>query len=501
MSDEIELKLGLPRNAVAALRRHPLFAAAEKLGNAVTLENTYYDTAELALKDKRIALRTRRHGRTWLQTVKCGAQSTGGLTRRPEWEQPFDGSFDFSVVTVARVRKFLTRIEPQLVPVFSTRFRRETRTYAPDDRVRILMMIDTGDVIAGERTEPICELELELECGRPLDLLLLACRLVADLPLLPDDVSKAERGYRLHLDQKPQPARAEVSEIEPDQSPVEAFQTLASSCVRQWQANAGAAGAGDDPEFIHQLRVSQRRLRSLIRLFSPALPEAFASDWSERLRQNANSFGDARDLDVLCDEIVAPATAERCDEDPAIARLQTIVSKARERAREDALDGLDPASQGRLLIGFMAALHALPSNNLIGAADLRKFARLQLTRLRRKIRKRFESARGLVPVKLHALRIALKQLRYGVEFFAPLMPPKSLARYMKALARAQNALGFINDVDVAKAALVKWAGDDSEMRSAAAFICGWHSPRYARLCRRSIRELEPLLYARAPWNR
>ncbi|HRQ46596.1 MAG TPA: inorganic triphosphatase, partial [Rhodocyclaceae bacterium] len=68
-------------------------------------------------------------------------------------------------------------------------------------------------------------------------------------------------------------------------------------------------------------------------------------------------------------------------------------------------------------------------------------------------------------------------------------------------ARAQNALGFINDVDVAKAALVKLAGGDSEMRSAAAFICGWHSPRYARLCRRSIRELEPLLYARAPWNR
>jgi len=501
MSDEIELKLGLPRKAVAALRRHPLFAAAEKQGNAVTLDNTYYDTAELALKNKRIALRTRRHGRTWLQTVKCGALSTGGLTHRPEWEQPFDGSFDFSLVTATRVRKFLTRIEPQLVPVFSTRFRRETRAYAPDDRVRILMMIDTGEVIAGERTEPICELELELERGRPLDLLLLACRLVADLPLLPDDVSKAERGYRLHLDQKPQPARAEVSEIEPDQSPVEAFRTLAFSCIRQWQANARAATAGKDPEFIHQLRVSQRRLRSLIRLFSPALPEAFASDWSERLRQNANSFGDARDLDVLCDEIVAPAAAERADEDPAIVRLQTIVNEARERAREHALEGLDPVSQGRLLIGFMAALHALPSNNLIGAADLRKFARLQLTRLRRKIRKRFESARGLVPARLHALRIALKQLRYGVEFFAPLMPPKSLARYMKALARAQNALGFINDVDVAKAALVKWAGDDSEMRSAAAFICGWHSPRYARLCRRSIRELEPLLYARAPWNR
>lgn len=501
MSDEVELKLALPRKAVAALRRHPLFATAERRGNAATLENTYYDTAELALKDKRIALRTRRRGRTWLQTVKCGAPSTGGLTRRPEWESPFDGSFDFSSVRSARVRKFLTRMEPQLVPVFSTRFRREIRAYAPDDRVSILMMIDTGEVLAGERIEPICELELELERGRPLDLLLLACRLVADIPLLPDDVSKAERGYRLHLGQRPQPVRAEISAVEADQSPVEAFRTLASSCVRQWQANASAAAEGSDPEFIHQLRVSQRRLRSLIRLFGPALPEVFASDWSERLRQNANSFGDARDLDVLCDEIVAPAAHERSDEDPAIARLQATVCEARERARRQALEGLDAAAQGRLLIGFVAALHALPSNNLIGAADLRKFARLQLTRLRRKIRKRFESARDLVPAKLHALRIALKQLRYGVEFFAPLMPARAMARYMKSLARVQNGLGFINDVDVARTTLVKWAGDDSEMRAAAAFICGWHAPRYTRQCRRAIRELEPLLYEKAPWSR
>ncbi len=501
MSDEIELKLGLPRKAVAALRRHPLSSAAEKIGNAVTLENTYYDTADLALKARGIALRIRRHGRARLQTVKCGTRSTGGLTRRPEWEQPFDGSFDFSLVDAPGVRRFLRRVEPDLVPVFSTRFRRETRVYTPGDRVRILMMIDTGEVLAGDRTQPICELELELEQGRPLDLLLLACRLVADIPLLPDDASKAERGYRLHLGLKPQPVRAEISGIEPNQSPVEAFRTLAFSCVRQWQANAVAAASEDDPEYIHQLRVSQRRLRSLMRLFGPALPEAFVSDWSERLRQNADSFGDARDLDVLHEEILRPVAGADPDRDAALARLQKIVGDARERARVNAREGLDPAAQGRLLIGFMAALHALPSNNLIGAADLRRFARLQLTRLRRKIRKRFDSARDLAPARLHALRIGLKQLRYGVEFFAPLMPGKAATRYMTALARVQNALGFINDVDVARAALDQWAGDEAELRAAAVFVCGWHGPRYARLCRRSIRELEPLLYEKAPWNR
>ena len=54
MPEEIELKLALPRSALAALRRHPLVAAAEKLGNAVTLDNTYYDTPKLQLKARKV---------------------------------------------------------------------------------------------------------------------------------------------------------------------------------------------------------------------------------------------------------------------------------------------------------------------------------------------------------------------------------------------------------------------------------------------------------------
>lgn len=46
MNQEIELKLTLPKRALAALRRHPLVSECDKLGNAVTLDNTYFDTPE-----------------------------------------------------------------------------------------------------------------------------------------------------------------------------------------------------------------------------------------------------------------------------------------------------------------------------------------------------------------------------------------------------------------------------------------------------------------------
>mgnify|MGYP002479298748 CR=1 FL=1 len=499
MSQETELKLSLPKRAVAALRRHPLVAGAQRQGNAQTLDNTYYDTVDLALKARKVAVRTRRYGRTWLQTVKCAARSTGGLSQRPEWEGPFDSAFDFSAVDDATTARLLARHQDALVPVFTTRFRRETRLHRNAAGSEILIMIDTGEVLVGEHSAPICEVELELRSGTPTDLLELACELARTLPLIPADLSKAERGYRLFLGQSPRPQRAEAAAIDPAMNLVDAFRELAFSALRQWQANAVGAMDHEDPEFIHQLRVALRRLRSLLRLFAPALPPGFVDDWNEQLRDTANRFGDARDLDVLHEELLAPVIPDGLHERPGLPRLLEIVARARDDARAQAARGLDGAGQGRLMLAFTLALHTLPSNSLIVAADLTTFARLQLGRLRKKARRRYGDATSLIPTRLHALRIALKQLRYGIEFFAPLFPARALKRYQDTLARAQTTLGFLNDVDVARERLEAWAGDDAELYAAVNFVTGWHGPRYARLRRRTLQEVEPLLWGKTPW--
>ncbi|THF55610.1 CYTH and CHAD domain-containing protein [Pseudothauera rhizosphaerae] len=500
MGHEIELKLSLPARSLPALRRHPLVAGAQKLGQTVTLDNTYYDTPDLALKARKVALRTRRQGRIWLQTVKCAAPSTGGLSQRPEWEQPYSGAFDFSAVDNPAAARLLIRHEADLVPAFTTRFRRETRLYSPAEGVEILLMIDHGEILAVGRSAPICELELELQSGSATDLLELACELARSLPLMPGDVSKAERGYRLFLDQPLEPLRAEPSCLTPQMNLVDAFRGLAFAGLRQWQANAAGAAQNDAPEFIHQLRVALRRLRSLLRLFGPALPPDFVDEWNEHLRDTAARFAEARDLDVLYEELLAPVEAEGLSRDEALPRLLAIARTARDQARDSAVRNLDAAGQGRLMLEFSLALHRLPSNNLIGAADLTTFARLQLTRLRKKARRRFEAADKLIPARLHALRIALKHLRYGVEFFGPLFPAKQVARYLETLARAQDTLGFLNDVDVARGRLESWADEVEDLLAAAAFITGWHGPRYARLRRRALQEAKPLLWGKAPWR-
>lgn len=80
MATEIELKLALPRSAAPRLGRHPLLAPHPAVSH--TLENTYYDTPDLALQRRGVALRLRRRGRVWLLTVKSAEPAVGGTGRR-----------------------------------------------------------------------------------------------------------------------------------------------------------------------------------------------------------------------------------------------------------------------------------------------------------------------------------------------------------------------------------------------------------------------------------
>lgn len=501
MSKEIELKLALPKSALPALRRHPLLKEGEKLGNASTLINTYYDTPTLRLRERKIAVRTRKQGRRWLQTVKCAAVSQAGLSSRPEWEQDFLGAFDFSAITDKPTARELDAAADTLIPVFTTNFRRETYRLTPADGVEILLMLDQGSIDANDRSEAICEAELELVTGKADDLYGLACDLATSIPFMPSDRSKAERGYRLFNGDPESPARAGKSPIDPNQSPLDAFRALAFDCIGQWQTNALAAQHEDDPEYVHQLRVSLRRLRSLIKLFRPALPEAFVSHWSEVLRTAASDMGDARDFDVLIDEILAPVTLAPLMPDTLLDTLTAQAHAMRDAARQEARNRLAHADQGLTILSLARALNKLDSNALNAAADLSAFARLQMDTLRKRARKRFADAQGPDPEHLHELRVSLKQLRYGGEFFRPLFNAEDMKRHLTELRRGQEQLGYLNDVEIARGHLLRWASAQPELANAAHFVLGWHAPRCDSIGRRILLEVEPLLWGKSAWKR
>ena len=75
------------RETLLALREHPLLKKRNKSGwSRHELFNQYYDTAERDLAHARVALRLRRDGEQFIQTLKSRGQSVAGLSERNEWD-------------------------------------------------------------------------------------------------------------------------------------------------------------------------------------------------------------------------------------------------------------------------------------------------------------------------------------------------------------------------------------------------------------------------------
>ena len=198
---ETELKLLLSAPELPRLLAHPLLAGTS---STQRLLNTYFDTPDLALQQRRMAVRERLAGEQWLLTVKTAGQSTGGLSRRQEWEGPTTlGALQFDqLVDDAVLSQMLMTLRPQLQAMFCTDFERQRWVIAHAD-AQIEVALDQGRIhVPGtDLTEPILELELELLSGPESALMALADALrqtpQGPVILTPSDASKAQRGQAL----------------------------------------------------------------------------------------------------------------------------------------------------------------------------------------------------------------------------------------------------------------------------------------------------------------
>ena len=259
---------------------------------------------------------------------------------------------------------------------------------------------------------------------------------------------------------------------------------MALDGLRQWQANALGAQQSDDPEWF--TRCGSRCAAPARRSSCSPMPcrREFVTHWRGELRDAASMLGEARDIDVLHAELIQPIL-----DDPASANrveaLSALVGGHREAAREHVRDWLSSHHQGARMLRFAAGLEALQGNPLDASAKLQTFAALRLKHLRKRCRDRWADASGDNIEAHHLLRIALKSLRYGIEFFEPLYPPKRLKAYRRRLSAAQKRLGYLNDVAVGRTRLAQWAKDDAPLREAVAFVTGG-THRSAKAVRDSI---------------
>ena len=439
MSKEIELKLQLSPKSSRKLAAHPALAAVKP--QKLRLLNTYYDTPELTLHQRRIALRFRQKGWQWLLTVKSAEPASGGLALRSEWETAATpGCFDFRHVDDAELRSFLENCSERLVPVFTTNFKRQI-WHLPFGESLIELAIDRGHIESGGKRQSICEVELELLSGEVPDIFGLTRHLQDQIDLVPAIASKAERGYQLFSDTPLRPFRAKNPTLETTQTPVEAFRCIALNCLEHFQRNEPGLIDGTAPEFVHQARVALRRLRSAIKLFAPVLPAEFVAAYGKTWQTLAGALGEARNWDVFSGETLPPIQAA-FPNDRSLHRLRSESRQRAKSARQAIVRLLAVREYPRLLVEFTAAVYALGDTLPIPIED---FAHKRIATYARRARKLAAAHATLNAAERHSMRISFKKLRYSLEFFATLLPKKRLATYLAALAQLQDQLGLIND--------------------------------------------------------
>src|SRR3984893_15719191 len=446
MAAEVELKLTIDPASLARVREHPALAAVLK-GRARTSRDvsTYYDTRSGELRKAGVALRMRRSGHRWLQTVKGAGDRVGALHRRPEYEWPMRTSrIDPRKLSTTPWRGVFEATAGRLRPVFVTEVDRTAQPLAFPDGTRATLCLDAGEISAGRKRAPLTEIEIELVQCEPRQLHRLALSRAADLPVAMAQTSQAERGYALASPAPRKPVHARKLTLDADISIGEALADFGSDCLAQIGANARCIAAGVDGEFVHQARVGVRRLRSLLRLVARLNVAETIAPIVADLQWFSTSLGAARDWDVFAKETLA-AVSRALKHSQSRRDVGTVRGRVTRGAHahfvEAAAAAASPRLQ-RLLLAVGALLAALesPSADPALRATARSLAKDTLQRRARRLDKRGQHLQRVAPAERHQARIAAKSLCYVAEVFAPLFPGSRTKDYLSALGKLQGAL-------------------------------------------------------------
>ena len=273
-----------------------------------------------------------------------------------------------------------------------------------------------------------------------------------------------------------------ASVSDPDLPPGSAFRLILGGLLRAILARAPRILSGTgSTEAVHQMRVAVRRARSAITVFRPAIASPALHQASQHLKTLGGQLGPTRDWDVCVTETLPEVMAALPDH-PTLAALDKACERRRRESRLALVDYLSSPAF-RVLTTELAWLAAagdwLPSAD--PTTDLRAFAAQVLHRRARKVvvaGRKFESLD--IPA-LHAMRLRAKRTRYAAEVFAPLFSGRHAPRYLRRLARLQQALGVLNDGAVADGLLGELGGARGRHAHASGIVTGFIAYRGASI--------------------
>ena len=337
---EIEIKLELSPATLPRLKKIPLLRAPKGATRRSAEVSVYFDTDKHKLRKKGLMLRVRRIGNRYIQTIKATGKS--GLFERDEWESGIASAQPDLDLTRGTALEALVgrKLRHRLKPMFETRV---ARTVYPlsSSTGEIEFTVDRGTIAAGDRSAPLCEIELELKRGSQAELFNVARELMQAVPARLEFRSKSQRGYELLDGKGDAPVTAERVDLVAGISTRDGFKAIGRACLRQIVSNGPALLKGD-PEGVHQMRVGLRRLRAALSLFADMLTDPQTAAIKTGLQWLQGELGPAREFEVLMKRVVAPVKKRRARWD-GVPSLSHELAEKREAALSRAQDAVKSA--------------------------------------------------------------------------------------------------------------------------------------------------------------
>jgi len=219
------------------------------------------------------------------------------------------------------------------------------------------------------------------------------------------------------------------------------------------EANLDGVIRDIDTEFLHDLRVAVRRTRTALKLAGDTLPGDLAARFAPEFRWLGQLTTPTRDLDVhllgFSEAAAGLVTAPAAD----LAPLRDSLIRYRADEHRRLVRGLRSARFADLTRDWRAALGSnAPSQGSgrgrgsLAHGPIADFAAARIQRAYRGLAKAGYAVTAASPEEdLHTVRKRGKELRYLLEFFAPLHDPTSHRRAVRELKQLQDCLGEIQD--------------------------------------------------------
>lgn len=490
---EVELKLTTnPRSLSKLLNLLSKSDAVDRTSRKTArLISTYYDTEDRRLRDRGLTLRVRQKAGQYVQTVKSEGGSASGMFTRTEWSSPLDGKTpNLEAVTAAKVRGRMGLVrQEELTPLFRTDVKRTTlivqHTRSPGDTATVELAFDQGRIIAGKKTDKICEVELELVQGTRTALVDLAQTVSKQIPTVLNLGSKVSRGFDLCDGTHPLGNSAGKIALSKRYSIEQAIVEILRPSLGQLLTNRNAAVVGKDIEGVHQARVAIRRLLSAMVLFKKYLTGPQRKHIKSELRWLIDTLGEARDLDVFIDEVLGAVVKDR-PKDTDLSALMRVAKKARTQSYKILRTALSSRRYTAAMLEISSWIEdrswraQVPQDRL--NAPIKSVAGSFMSKSHRKVLATGKDFAILPPVERHSVRIALKKMRYAAEFFTGLYPANKTLPYIAKLRHLQTALGAANDVANAESlcsellqTVKRGTKEADAVRSGIGKVLGWHT--------------------------